>query len=160
MGTVHEIRYAFEHRLLPMFFYENQLDFIAALLQDESVLGNMINDMFKKSEVENPYNESAYRVEPFKVTEEVMCMKIICPEPEDEPLCYCSYMFFDMKFEHVAYFCIEKGNEEGSNMPFLCSWTKEYAHSNFGNCTLENNNDYIACADIFMEREYGMTRKD
>lgn len=60
----------------------------------------------------------------------------------------------------TAFFCIEKGNEAGSNLSFVCSWTKEYCHRNHGNCILEDDEDFIRCASIFMYEEYGMKRQD
>lgn len=67
-------------------------------------------------------------------------------------------MFFDINFEHTGFFCIEKGNEAGSGLPFICSWTKDNVHSNYGNCDFESEDPFILCADIFMEEEYGMKR--
>lgn len=57
-------------------------------------------------------------------------------------------------------FCIEKGNSESGDFPFVCSWTPDEVQHNHGNCSFEDHNDFMRCADIHMEREYGLTRKD
>lgn len=156
----HEIRYLFEHRLLPQWFFEEQAQLIGGLLHDKEMLFRIINDIFQKEGVDNPYSEDDFDVEPARITEEVMMLKIIFPEPEEEPLCYCSYLFFDQEFSKTSYFCIEKGNALGQDAPYVCSWTKDGDHCNHGNCTMEGNADFIKCADIHMAREYGMSRSE
>jgi len=155
---LHQIRYVFEHRLLPQLFFENNAQFVGMVLKDKAVLFRIIDDIFQKEDVENPYTEEQFDIETAKIAEGVMMMKIILPEPEDEPLCYCCYLFFDNNFEKLSFFCIEKGNEIGQMYPFVCSWTSDGAHNNHGNCSFENHGDFLRCADIHMEREYGLKR--
>ena len=154
----HGVRYAFEHRLLPQWFYEDKEQFIGLLLHDKTVLFNVLNDIFQKEGIENPYTEKDLDIEFSKVTDEVLMLKISFPEPEEEPLCYCSYLFFDEAFEKMSFFCIEKGNEHGQDYPFVCSWSKDGVHSNYGNCTFEEYNDFIRCADVHMEKFYDLHR--
>lgn len=154
--NLHSIRYMFEHRMLPQGFFEEKARFIGMLLQDKGVLYRIINDIFEKEEVQNPYEEEQFGIEAAKITEDVMMLKIIFPEPEEEPLCYCSYMFFDKDFEKIRYFCIEKGNGVGQPQPFVCSWDKDGTHLNHGNCTFEEHGDFKKCADIYMKQEYDM----
>ncbi len=154
----HQIRYMFEHKLLPHWFFENKDQFVGSVLQDKTLLFNIISGIFEKEHVENPYSQEQFAVEAAKVTKEVMMLKLIFPEPEDEPLCYCSYLFFDQAFEKLGFFCIEKGNDEGGMRPFVCSWNSNGMHSNYGNCSFENQEDFYKCADTHMEREYGLKR--
>ncbi|RKM56743.1 hypothetical protein D6856_14700 [Butyrivibrio sp. XB500-5] len=151
----HGVRYVFEHRVLPNWFYEDKEQFIGILINDKSVLFRVINDIFEKEEVANPYSEDDFDVITAKVTEDVFMVKINFPEPEEEPLCYCSYLFFDKEFEKINYFCIEKGNEASDNYPYVCSWG-ESGHSNYGNCTFDEHNDYLMCADLYMRNTYGI----
>ncbi len=155
----HGIRYTFEHRALPQWFFEDKEMFIGTLLHDKNVLYRVINSMFEGEGVENPYIEDDFEVVVSKVTDDVKMLKIVFPEPEEEPLCYSSYMFFDDNFEKISYFCIEKGNTYGEDYPFVCSWTKEGEHENYGNCTFEKYDDFLRCADIHMENMYGLKRK-
>lgn len=148
----HGIRYYFEHRLLPGWFFEHKEEFVGLILHDKTILFEMINDIFTDEKVSNPYKKEDFDVIASKVTDEVKMLKIIFPEPEEEPLCYCSYIFFDDEFEKISYFCIEKGNEASDNMPFVCSWSEDVIHSNHGNCTFEEYNDFIRCAEIHMKK--------
>lgn len=143
----YEIRYLFEHRLLPRCFFENQLQFIGALLKDKEILFRIIDDLFHQEGLKNPYTPDLFDVSAVGSMEQ-MAIKISFPEPENEPLCYCSYLFFDKTFEKVSYFCIEKGNSEGQMHPFVCSWTPEGAHLNHGHCALEKNEDFLRCSEI------------
>jgi len=152
--NLHDIRYTFEHRILPQWFFEGKSRFVGMLLNDKTVLFRIIDDIFQKEEVKNPYTEDQFGIETAKITEDVMMLKIILPEPEDEPLCYCCYLFFDKEFEKPGFFSIERGNDivskTNKTIPFVCSWTAEGGHNNHGNCSLEDNADFIKCTDIYM----------
>ena len=152
----HAVRYTFEHRLLPHWFLEDKARFVGAIFHDKNILFRVIDDIFKEEEIVNPYTEDQFDVIPAKITDDVMMLKIVFPEPEEEPLCYCSYLFFDEDFEKIIYFCIEKGNDEGDNYPFVCSWSKEGGHYNYGNCTFEDQNDFHRCIDLYMKNIYGI----
>lgn len=160
--NAHEIRYMFEHRVLPQWFFEGKDRFVGMILNDKTVLFRIIDDMFRKEEIKNPYTEEQFKTETAKIAEETMMIKIMLPDPEDVPLCYCCYLFFDKDFEKPGFFSIEKGNNIGSKtsktIPFVCSWTADGSHNNYGNCSLENSQDFIKCADIYIEQEYGSKR--
>lgn len=154
----YEIRYMFEHQLLPQWFFEKKFNFIMVLLEDKEFLYKASSAIFEEFEVENPYSKEDFKVETAKMAEEVMVVKMIFPKPEKEPLCYSSYLFFDKEFKKVSYFCIERGDEE--KCPFVCSWEPNGEHNNYGNCTFKNHNDFMSCADIHMEQKYGLRRKN
>lgn len=147
----HSIRYFFEHRLLPGGFYEEKERFIGMLLQDNEVLFRILDDLFEKEGVANPYLKESFKVGAEKLDEETMVVKIVFPKPEEEPLCYCSYLFFDKGFEKTAYFCIEKGADEMPDTPFVGAWTKDGAHLNYGKCTMENGGDFLRCAELYKQ---------
>jgi hypothetical protein len=146
----HGVRYMFEHRVLPSWFYEDKEKFVGLLLDDHEILFRIIDGIFKQEDVENPYTCDQFDIDAAKITDEVFMIKVIYPEPEEEPLCYCSYLFFDREFNKMGYYCIEKGSELSNYYPYVCSWNKEGAHTNYGNCTFEKNADFIRCIDIFM----------
>ena len=143
----HSIRYFFEHQLLPKWFFENKGEFVALVLHDQGILFRIVNDIFEKNNVENPYTENDFKVEAAKLTDELMMVKLVFPEPEETPLCYWSYLFFDLAFDNIRYFTVEKGLGE---YPFVCSWTVNGSHSNYGTCTLEEHNDFVKCVSIYM----------
>ena len=154
---LHQIRYLFEHKLFPLWFFENKDKLVGALLQDKDMLFKIINNIFEKEGVENPYSKEQFSVSPKRVAEEVMALKISFPEPEQEPLCYCCYLFFDKEFVKLRYYCVEKGQEtqdgEGMEYPFICSWMPAGTHLNYGHCTLENDEDFRRCVEIYESEE-------
>lgn len=150
----HGVRYLFEHRLLPKYFFEDGAKFIGILLDNDEILYDIINDIFEKEEVENPYSKEEFTVEAARLVEDILLLKICFPEPEEEPLCYCSYMLFDEKFEKKGYFCIEKGNEAGEYLPFVCGWTPDGSHLNYGNCGLKEEEGLFRCLEIYVEEIY------
>lgn len=160
--NAYDIRYTFEHVILPQWFFEGKGRFVELLVNDDTVLYRIINDIFKNEAVENPYKEEQFKIEISKIIEEVMMIKIILPYPEDEPLCYWCYLFFNKQYDKLGFFSIEKGNniagKTNETVPFLCSWTADGAHNNYGSCSIEDNQDFIKCADIYMTREYGLKR--
>lgn len=156
--TRHEIRYMFEHRLIPQWIHEEGTTFVAMLLQDKGLLYRIINDIFEKEGVENPYREEQFQVESGKAAEDVMMVKICFPEPEDEPLCYCGYLFLDKEFEKVSYVVIERGNSFGKELPFVCVWEFEDGgpmHVNYGNCEKDGQDDFVRAMDVYMRKWYG-----
>lgn len=74
-------------------------------------------------------------------------MKITYPEPEEVPLCYCSYIFFTPEFNHLAYFCVEKGEGHA----FLCRWTQEESHEKFGEVAMDEQGQILQCLNIYLD---------
>lgn len=147
----HEVRYAFEHQILPHLFYKDKEQFVGMVLQDKGVLYEIISSIFDKEGVENPYVDEDFEVEPIRLSEDVLMLKITLPEPEEEPLCYSIIMIFDLDFKIIKFYCIEKGNEQGSFQPFVCAWTEDERHLNYGHCGLDDNSGITKCVEIFAE---------
>ena len=116
---LHQIIYMFEHRMLPQYFFEDREKFVWIILENKGILYQIINEIFEKEQMENPYSPEQFGVMSAKITEDVMMLKLIFPEPQEEPLCYCSYLFFDREFKKMGFFCIEKGNEYGEASSLL-----------------------------------------
>ena len=86
----HRIRYMFEHRLLPQWFFEEKESFVAPILKDKGILFEVLDQIFRKENVDNPYSPEQFNIEAAKLTEEVLMVKITFPEPEEEPLPFTS----------------------------------------------------------------------
>lgn len=147
---IHRIRYFFEHKLLQSWFYENKEQFVGMILQNKRILYRVIGDIFESEGLKNPYKEEDFGAEPIRVTDDVLVLKLIFPEPENTPLCHCVYLFFDEGFEKQDYFCVEKGEKT----PFLCSWDSNGCHQNYGSCTFDEMDNIIRCAEIHMKKHY------
>jgi len=59
----------FEHSLLPQWFFEDNAQFVGMVLKDKAVLFRIINDIFQKEDVENPYTEEQFDIETAKIAE-------------------------------------------------------------------------------------------
>ena len=150
--TVYDIRYSFEHRILPAWFYKHKGQFTGLLLKDKNVLYEIIDDMFKDAEMENPFTRDDFDIVAARLSNEIMMLKIIFPAPDQEPLCYCSYLFFDQNFERTSYFCIEKGGSIEPDKPYVCGWTADGKHQNYGNCTFDENDDFLRCLNLHISK--------
>ncbi len=144
-----EIRYLFEHGLLPRWFFEEPKDFVNTLLTEPSELFENLNRMFEWEMVENPYSMEDFQVEQITLEGDTRGLKLTFPEPEEAPFCYNSYAFYDEKFEKIAYFCIEKKRGEDSTEAFVCQWTKDEKHINHGICARDGKAEFERCVKIW-----------
>ena len=147
----HSIRYFFEHKLMPEGFYKEKEKFIMLLLEDKEILFRTIDDLFNKQGFINPYTADQFDIDAAKLEDDVLIVKVTFPEPEEEPLCYCSYMLFTKDLEKKCYFCIEKGQEE--DFPFVCSWSPDGVHHNYGQCSFEEHDYLQRCVEMFMDND-------
>jgi len=158
--SLYTIRYAFEHKCLPELFFKEKKDFIAMLIQDKTALYRMIDLMFQHEEENNPFNEDSFKTEVLKVTDDVMAMRVILPEPTRAALCHSVYMFFNIKFDKIAYYTSERASADDVNAdPKICSWDEAGVHYNYGTAPLDKRGDFLKCAELYMGREYGMIRR-
>lgn len=142
-----DILYPFEHKLIPSVFYQKQDVFIKAVLSNKELLYQILNDMFIENEIENPYTPEDVPISVIKLHDTLFVLKITYPEPEEVPLCYCSYIFFTPEFNHLAYFCVEKGEGRA----FLCRWTQESNHENFGEVAMDEQGQILQCLNIYLD---------
>lgn len=142
-----DILYPFEHKLIPSVFYQKQDVFIKAVLSNKELLYQILNDMFIENEIENPYTPEDVPISVIKLHDTLFVLKITYPEPEEVPLCYCSYIFFTPEFNHLAYFCVEKG--EG--YAFLCRWTQEESHEKFGEVAMDEQGQILQGLNIYLD---------
>ena len=93
--------------------------------------------MIEEEGIDDPYPEIAITIEPFRI-ENILCSVIELPQPEEEPLCYEVYVLFNIDTKEGAYYCLEKGGYI-DDQPFLCGWSKEGSHLNYGNCSFDRD---------------------
>ena len=146
----HTVRYTFEHKLLPQMCFDDTAEFFIRLIRDKNFLFSVISYLFKREKVRNPYRAKQFSFEPVKLTDDVYLVIINFPAPEEEPLCYCSYLFWDHASDRVDYYCIEKAGGDDSEPPFICAWTQDGTHVNYGRCTPDDRNGLKKCVALFM----------
>ena len=148
-SPMHGARYALEHRIIPKYLYENGIGFMGAIADKEAnLLNKVLLDLLSEDGVVNPYGEDPIKVEPFRV-EDIIIARIIFPEPEEDPLCYESYAFFNSKDERAAYYCLEKG--QPGEEPFLCGWSEDGIHLNFNNCSMDRDELLVNMLRLFLD---------
>lgn len=147
--NLQDVLYNYEHRVLPTNFYKYKSDFIALILKRKDVLYKVLSDIFDEEGVDNPYSEEDFNLEILRADETLLVVQITFPEPMAEPLCYCSYLFVDKELENLKFFCVEKGTGIGGSQKYICSWSAEGEHLNYGSYDLEANEGYLKCQSIY-----------
>ncbi len=150
MDIKYKLGYFLEHGLLPKMFFNDKGKFVNALLSDKGFLYRIAGRLYSEENALNPYHQEDFSVMSEAVSDEVMMIDIRFPEPEYEPLCYHAYLFYDKAFENTGYFCIEKAGSVSGDSPFICSWTPEGKHVNYGTCTLDENENINRCKAVYL----------
>lgn len=148
-SPMHGARYALEHRIIPQYLYEDGLSFMSVIVSKENPLSKVLIDLLREDGIENPYGETPVSVEPFQL-ENILIARIVFPEPEEEPLCYESYAFFDTENKRAAYYCLEKGGAV-DDRPFLCGWSEAGNHLNFNNCSFDRKELIANMLRLFLD---------
>lgn len=122
-----------------------------ALLEKKDVLHTIFQKICNDAGIDNHYKEEQFTSKILDVHQETIILKITFPEPEEESLCYHSYLIFEKDFSKAAVFTIEKGGEYSHGVPFVCAWSKEGGHHNLGNCSLEELDDLKHCVRFYLD---------
>lgn len=140
--TLTELRYYFEHEVLPTYFWKCSGAFLSDLVQvvyeeeeessDENIIYELISDISQEEDLEPPYSKDEYRVELFRMDKEDYTIRIVLPKPEEPLLCACIYMIFSLKdFSPIRYFTVELLEKKWrKNVYCLCEWEQDGFHRN------------------------------
>lgn len=104
----HGIRYTFEHRLLPQWFFEDKERFVAVLLKDKGLLFDVINEIFQKENVKNPYTPDQFDIEPARLTDELLMVKIIFPDRKKNLFAIAVICFLILLLKIRRFFVLKK----------------------------------------------------
>ncbi len=127
-ATLFDIRYYFEHRLLPREFYQAPEGMMETLRE------NGLYDRWTRYETENGFDTS-YSAAEFD-TREIMqdsgirMMLLTLPRPESTLLCYRIYLCYDPETETAAFFTAEFDKYEGffDEGCLICGWKPDGTH--------------------------------
>ena len=148
------ILFELEHDFLLKFFYELKEKFIEVFLRSERYLYDAFCWMCEEDKIHNPYKKEEFNVVIHKLSDEVCALEFTFPEPERTRFCYRAYMFYDMNFERLDYFCIEKGYELGITEPLLCGFSPDHFHFRYRYGTLDTIESLKQCYEIFLRNWY------
>ena len=122
--TPHDIRYYFEHRLLPSELYENTEQLIGFLRQ------NGIYALWANFTGNNGFNvvypEDAFGMAEFPQEDGTNVMMLSLPKPEDSPLCSRVYLCWNPETGKAGYYTVELDSFFGEAW-YLCSWSADGA---------------------------------
>ena len=148
--TVQQVLYHFQHRLLPMWFYDSPKEFAGVLSEKDTALFEILSELLARGEAENTFRPGEFRVEPVEVNEDTMAIKIKYPKPADAPLCFGAFCFFNKGFDKLRFFTIEKGEDIEGGFPVLGSWDADGAHSNYGKVSPDPDEQLVECIDKYL----------
>lgn len=127
--TPHDIRYYFEHRLLPSELYENTEQLIGFLRQ------NGIYALWANFTGNNGFNvvypEDAFGMAEFPQEDGTNVMMLSLPKPEDSPLCSRVYLCWNPETGKAGYYTVELDSFFGEAW-YLCSWSADGNHLDYG----------------------------
>ena len=162
-----QMLYQFEHNLLPRFFFDEDINLVKDAHDNPEIIFMLFDDLCKNQEVEHPYTVKDFKCGFFTMDpdEKWLSMVIRFPEPVQTPLCYDIYFFFDRDFSKKGCYTLEyntkvRKHSQKTATPdgkiqehttlkqepcgFLCSWTKDHTHVNYGSDFLDKGIDFCS----------------
>lgn len=127
--TAHEIRYYFEHRLLPQFLYEDPATILNYL--DAKGVFALWSSFTQNNGLDLIYSQEDFAQALIQKDDGTSMMLVFLPRPEDTPLCSRVYLCWNPETDKKGYYTVEYDNFFGESW-FLCGWSEEGTHLNFG----------------------------
>ncbi len=148
--TPQQIRYHFEHSMLPRYFYElpeNMLDVIA----DPGIYA-LWDSVTNENGVDPTYPEEEYIAHWYIAEDDTVIAQVEMPEPEETPLCYRVYFVYNPETGFTGYYTAEYDNFfEESNI--ICSWDEDMNHSVLADGEVLDKNSSSYKEDLQAEAE-------
>ena len=123
--TPQQVRYSFEHSMMPRYFYD----------RPDSVLGAIYHNGFyplwkvvcEENNVNPTYPEKDYIVHWYTVDQKAELVQIELPDPDSATLCYRIYFVYGPDDDDVVYYTLES-DDFAPDTTFLCTWDKDRNH--------------------------------
>ena len=129
--TLFDVRYYFEHRLLPQAFYQEPEELM------ESLREGGLYDRWSRYTAERSFDVT-YPADAFSVREMMQdsglrMLMLTMPQPEKTLLCYRIYLCFDPETGPAAYYTAEYDVYEGffDEGCLICGWKPDRTHQYF-----------------------------
>jgi len=147
----YEIRYEYEHRFLPKWFYEDTEEFTGKILEGEKdFLYKTMAALCENAGQEMKYMKEQYKVHQCKTGKGYSMICIEMPEPERKLLCHQVYLAYSNDYRCKKYFTVEKS--ASAETSFLCSWNPEgerWSHDIHGEGSRKISDNAKTIAGIF-----------
>lgn len=154
----YEVRYVFEHRLLPAWFYcagEETLKGIQD--QDAAFLWRKWKLLCGAAGLEMTDAKNPFKVSKRTIDDRCAIVRIDMPNPDGQALCYYVYLIWSGDYESRGYFTVERG--ASPKVRYLCSWTEGRQHCNHGKCSPHAAGVEKKIANLFAGRSSGIREK-
>lgn len=146
-------RYALEHKILPMIFYDEGPRLLRRFMLDG---GKVMREYYGKIAQATPSYECPYSDADFGVvfrtyikdSESCMILRVEMPEPERALLCQAVYLCYGTRGGYDLYATTERCSD-GSLC--RCAWSEDDHHINFGKALEDPNEEMDALADLFWQ---------
>ena len=127
--TPHDIRYYFEHRLLPGELYENT-DQLIGFLRRNGIYA-LWASFTESNGFDTVYPEDAFGIAEFPQEDGTDVIMLALPKPESAPLCSRVYLCWNPETGKTGYYTVELDDFFGEAW-FLCSWSADGVHLDYG----------------------------
>ena len=127
--TVQEVRYQFEHSMLPRYYYdvpENMLSVIA-----DPGIYVLWESVSTENGVDPTYSEDEYETYWYQAEDGTVIAQVTLPEPDQNMLCFRVYFVYNGETGYTAYYTVELEYflDEDDGCPYICSWNAEREHA-------------------------------
>ena len=126
--TTAEVRYSFEHSMLPRYFYDDPQNMLNVFADSD------IYALWERVATDNgadvAYAPGDYAARTYSSGGATL-MQFDLPEPDATTLCYRIYLFYNPSSGKAGYYTVEY-DEMMPGARFVCMWTAEREHVNYG----------------------------
>ena len=136
--SLEQARYYFEHNALPRYFYDDPANLMQVL--GERGMYGLWAAFADENGVAYPYTDGDFGVRRYDLANGAAMLQIELPEPEANTLCYRLYMLYGADTGDAGYYTVEYDNLLG-DAAFLCGWTRDHDHVNYGGAAILNRSD-------------------
>lgn len=130
--TLAQYRYIFEHRMLPIAFYE-QPEAMLNAIERVGIYG-LWTSFCTKNGLPSVYSPEDFSVHRYCCDDGTVIVQLEMPDPFGSTLCERIYFVHNAGSGNTAYFTVEY-NEMLGGENFLCGWTKARRHINYDSLT-------------------------
>ena len=129
--TPAQVRYAFEHNMLPRFFYEVP-DRMLEIVSDPGLYA-MWASIATENGVDPTYPEADYVTHVYDLDDGGTLVQVELPAPDANLLCYRIYFYYNPATGQAGYYTAESDTFT-PDACFICAWGREGTHFNYGAC--------------------------
>lgn len=130
--TLAQLRYSFEHGMLPIVFYEQPEAMLNAI--EQFGIYSLWASFCAQNGLLPAYIPEDFSAHRYSCDDGTAIVQLEMPDPFGNTLCERIYFIYNADSGNTAYFTVEY-NEMLGGMNFLCGWTKSRRHVNYDSLT-------------------------